>query len=241
MSMTKFCMEACISMCKYSCKKSCCAFSAYQSFNFLVLVLWKCASSIAAVPVAKQSLFPHLTFRRNSWIVSGFWKGRLSFFSNSASSSRPSWKQRGEKTLFQIHCVQEGGRRGEGDADGQVLWLSDWFTRTSPVIPLFHYATTAEQYHSTTLFDLPEPSHTASYMIPVLFPTTIPQSVPHSTAPYQIYKPTNQKRQKQGSKTLANLPEPAQRQTWYHISTSLPQHSSVPYSKAPFQMYKATI
>ena len=149
MSMTKFCMEACISMCKYSCKKSCCAFSAYQSFNFLVLVLWKCASSIAAVPVAKQSLFPHLTFRRNSWIVSRFWKGRLSFFSNSASSSRPSWKQRGEKTLFQIHCVQEGGRRGEGDADGQVLWLSDWFTRTSPVIPLFHYATTAEQYHST--------------------------------------------------------------------------------------------
>ena len=168
-------------------KKACCAFSAYQSFNFLVLVLWKCASSIAAVPVAKQSLFPHLTFRRNSWIVSRFWKGRLSFFSNSASSSRPSWKQRGEKTLFQIHCVQEGGRRGEGDADGQVLWLSDWFTRTSPVIPLFHYATTAEQYHSTTLIDSPEPGQCYTRTIP---PTTLPLSVPHSTAPFQIYRPT---------------------------------------------------
>ena len=129
--------------------------------------------------------------------------------------------ERGENPFPNPLCARRG-EKGEGDADGQVLLLSDWFTRTSPVIPLFHYATTAEQYHSTTLVDLPEPSHTASYMIPVLFPTTIPQSVPHSTAPYQIYKPTNQKRQKQGSKTLFNLPEPAQRQTWYHISTSLP-------------------
>ena len=131
--------------------------------------------------------FPHLTFRRNSWIVSRFWKGRLSFFSNSASSSRPSWKQRGEKTLFQIHCVQEGGRRGEGDADGQVLWLSDWFTRTSPVIPLFHYATTAEQYHSTKVPLWLIHQNQAS-VIPVLSPyySTTVSSVQHCPLPNNV-------------------------------------------------------
>ena len=56
--------------------------------------------------------------------------------------------ERGENPFPNPLCARRG-EKGEGDADGQVLWLSDWFTRTSPVIPLFHYATTAEQYHST--------------------------------------------------------------------------------------------
>ena len=186
MSMTKFCMEGCISMCKYSCKKSCCAFSAYQSFNFLVLVLWKCASSIAAVPVAKQSLFPHLTFRRNSWIVSRFWKGRLSFFLKfSIIISTIVEAERGENPFPNPLCARRGEKGGGwcGRAGFVTLWLIyqnqprhttlPQQNNSTIAVPKYnttkvqHYhstkvkqyhSTKVHQYHSTTLFDLPEPA-----------------------------------------------------------------------------------
>ena len=52
-------------------------------------------------------------------------------------------------------------KKGEGDADGQVLWLSDWFsTPTHPALlytsfPLYHFSpyhhSTISLYHYTTI------------------------------------------------------------------------------------------
>ena len=187
MSMTKFCIKA---MCKYSCKKSCCAFSAYQSFNFLVLVLWKCASSIAAVPVAKQSLFPHLTFRRNSWIVSRFWKGRLSFFLKfSIIISTIVEAERGENPFPNPLCARRGEKGGGwcGRAGFVTLWLIYQNQPRHTTFPLRYHSRTVPQYQCTTLIDSPEPGQCYTRTIP---PTTLPLSVPHSTAPFQIYRPT---------------------------------------------------
>ena len=168
-------------------KKACCAFSAYQSFNFLVPVLWKCASLIAAVPVStppRISLFLIWHSEGTVELFQDFEKADFPFSQIQHHHLGHRGSREGRKPFSKSIVCKKGGEGGRVMRTGRFC---DSLIDLPEPAPSYHFSTTLPQQNSTTVPLWLIHQNQAS-VIPVLSPyySTTVSSVQHCPLPNNV-------------------------------------------------------